>query len=74
MISLTVIALSPCNENIYFEIVCESIEEGFASIVEDIRCQRKSFARTVTYCKTMNHFSSIYFFQEQPQAGHARTL
>ena len=62
MISPTVIALSPCKDNIYFEIVqCESIEEGFASIVEDIRCQRKSFPRTLIYCRTMNDCSSIYF-------------
>ena len=63
MISPTVIALSPCKDKIYFEIVqCESIEKGFASIVEDIRCQRKSFPRTLIYCRTMNDCSSIYFF------------
>lgn len=44
MISPTAIALSPCKDNIYFEIVqCESIEEGFASIVEEFAVNGNHF-------------------------------
>jgi ATP-dependent DNA helicase RecQ len=59
----TTVVLSPCKLNLSYQVLpFTSIEDNFTPMLENLRNLRKSFPRTIIYCRTMDHCANLYIF------------